>query len=140
MTIKGKPRGVVAQVRAAMAPKARLATAVGFLLGGFVPVATYVVAHYEMTSEPLYTQTATALVLGGLTFSARTVFSWAALAFENVLKALGFVVLAEGVMTFSHVEWLSFVALGYLVLINGTATACTLSVGSTSPSRALRDP
>jgi len=124
-----KPRGVVAQVRAALAPKARLATFVGFLLGGFVPVATYVVAHYELTAAPLYTQTSAALVLGGLRFSERTVFAWAALAFENVLKALGFVILSEGVMTFSHIPWLSFVALGYLVMINGTATACTLSVG-----------
>jgi|HubBroStandDraft_2_1064218.scaffolds.fasta_scaffold00990_18 VIT1/CCC1 family predicted Fe2+/Mn2+ transporter len=124
-----RPRGVVAQVRAALAPKARLATFVGFLLGGFVPVATYVVAHCELTSAPLYTQTSAALVLGGLTFSAKTVFHWAAMAFENVLKALGFVVISEGVMTFSTIHWLSLVALGYLVMINGTATACVLSVG-----------
>jgi VIT1/CCC1 family predicted Fe2+/Mn2+ transporter len=127
-----KPIGVVAQVRAALAPKARLATALGFLLGGFVPLSTYFVVHYEVTEAPLYTQTAVALAIGGLTFSAKTVFHWASLAFQGVAKALGFVVLAEGVMTFSHIQWLSVAALVYLIAINGVATGCNLSRGGAS--------
>jgi hypothetical protein len=69
-------------------------------------------------------------VLGGLVFSALTVFRWGRLAFGSPVKALGFVVLAEGVMTFCSTAWLSVVALGYLVLINAIATGCTIALGA----------
>lgn len=128
LKVKG-PLGVVDQVKLAMRPKARLATCTGFLLGGFVPLASYVVAHYEIdASAPLYTQLATVLVLGGLIFSARTVYDWARLAFRAGGKALGFVVLAEGVMTTSSTSWLAIAALVYLIAINGIATGCNLSL------------
>jgi hypothetical protein len=70
----------------------------------------------------------TYLALGGLLFSARTVYAWGRLAFQASGKALGFVVLMEGVMTMSHTPWLSPAALAYLVAINGIATGCTLSL------------
>jgi hypothetical protein len=123
------PLGVVEQVKQALKPKARLAACLGFLLGGFVPLASYVVAHFEVdTNAPLYSQLSTLLVLGGLVFSARTVYDWARLAFNASGKALGFVVLAEGVMCTSHTPWLAVSALVYLVCINGIATGCTLSL------------
>jgi VIT1/CCC1 family predicted Fe2+/Mn2+ transporter len=119
--------GVVAQVRTAFADKNRLATFAGFLLGGLVPMATFFVAHFEVTGllDPR-----ALLVLGGLLFSAKTVYSWSRLAFQNASKALGFVVLVEGVMIFSATAWLSWVCLGYLVVINGIATGCLLSKGN----------
>lgn len=119
--------GVVAQVRTAVAPENRLATLAGFLLGGLVPVASFFVAHYELSGawDPK-----ALLVLGGLLFSARTVFAWAKLAFQNGSKAFGFVVLVEGVMVFSGLAWLSWVCLAYLVVINGVATGCLLSKGN----------
>jgi hypothetical protein len=121
--------GVVAQVKVALRPRARLATALGFLLGGFVPLATFEVAHREIGADPLYSQLASYLVLGGLFFSMATVYAWGKLAFKVPVKALGFVVLLEGVMVTSHIGWLSVAALAYLVCINGIATGCTLAKG-----------
>ena len=122
--------GVVAQVREATKPRARLATVLGALLGGFVPTATYVVAHRELdASKPIYAQPGTLLVLGGLLYSARTVFAWGKLAFGEGSKALGFVVLLEGVLLASRTSWLSVAALLYLAAINGVATGCRLSLG-----------
>lgn len=121
--------GVVEQVTLALRPRARLATLMGFLLGGFVPLASYVVAHYEIDySAPLYTQVAVLLVLGGLVYSARTVYEWGKLAFQSPGKAVGFVVLAEGVMITGHTPWLALSALGYLISINGIATGCNLAL------------
>jgi hypothetical protein len=123
--------GVVDQVRAAFAPKARLATFLGCLLGGFVPVATFVVAHYEVDTARLgssHSVLSIVLVLGGLLFSAKTVYGWGKLAFQAPAKAFGFVILTEGVMTLAQTSWLSVAALIYLVAINGIATGCTLSL------------
>lgn len=121
--------GVVGQVQQAMRPDARMATVVGFLLGGFVPAASFVVAHYEIDrATAVWSQLATYLVLGGLVYSAKTVYAWGCMAFRMPLKAAGFVVLVEGVMMTSTHAWLSFAALAYLVVINGIATGCALSV------------
>ena len=46
---------------------------------------------------------------------------------------LGFVVLLEGVLILSHTEWLSFIALGYLICINGIATGCALALPKKIP-------
>lgn len=127
---KRAPRaaGVVEQVRVALKPKARLATFLGFLLGGFVPLASFEVAHFEVDlTQPVYAQLASYLVVGGLLFSMVTVYAWAKLAFQAPTKALGFVILLEGVMITSHAGWLAAAALCYLVAINGIATGCNLS-------------
>ena len=76
---------------------------------------------------PLYTQKALYLVLGGLAYSAKTVWQWGTVAFQNAFKAFGFVVLLEGVMVTSHILWLSITALVYLMAINGIATGCNLT-------------
>lgn len=123
-----RPLGVVQQVKLALHPKARLAAFIGFLLGGFVPLASYILAHSEFSALGLDRYRSWSLVAGGLLYSAKTVYDWACLAFTNVVKSLGFVVLLEGVMVTSHTPWLAAVALGYLIVINGTATACALSV------------
>jgi VIT1/CCC1 family predicted Fe2+/Mn2+ transporter len=44
--------GVVAHVKEALRPKNRLANTLGGLLGGFVPLATYVVSHGELDAKP----------------------------------------------------------------------------------------
>ena len=66
------------------------------------------------------------LVVAGFTYSAITVYQWATIAFKHWAKAVGFVVLMEGVIFFSHTLWLSYAALGVLVLINGISTATNL--------------
>jgi len=54
------------------------------------------------------------------------VFAWAQIAFRHPLKALGFVVLLEGAMTFVLDSWIGLPSLGLLVLINGLATGTNL--------------
>ena len=120
-----RPLGVVAQVRRAFASGNRLAAFVGLLLGGFVPLAVFVVAHSESGTFKGH-ERAWLLVAGGLVYSALTVFEWARLAFTSVPKSVGFVVLVEGTMVTSTTHWLALTALGYLIGINGVATACTL--------------
>ena len=66
------------------------------------------------------------LVAGGLTYSAMTVYSWAKIAFKLPLKALGFVILLEGGMTFVPDAWIGLPSLGLLILINGLATGSNL--------------
>lgn len=114
--------GVIEQVKTA--GKHPTAATVGALLGGFVPLATYVTAH----AAPLGLTPATLLVLGGLLFSAKTVFQWGRAAFAgDPWKATGFVLLVEGVMIVAPQAWLGQAALGYLIAINAVATGCTLA-------------
>src|SRR5882757_9919598 len=116
---------IISQIN--IAARNPLPAVIGALLGALVPSATFMVGHYELTS---WTEPKALIVLGGLVFSALTVFRWGRLAFGSPVKALGFVILAEGVMTFCSTAWLSLVALGYLVLINAIATGCTIALGA----------
>jgi len=118
--------GVVAQVKTAFRANNRLAAVIGAFLGGFVPVATYTVAHYEHSGK--IWALPSALVLGGLLYSALTVFQWARKAFQSPVKAVGFVLLIEGTMVVSQIQWLSVLALVYLVGINAIATGCVLAL------------
>lgn len=123
-----RPRGIVAQTRAALRPGSRLATLLGATLGSFVPVATWVVAHREINAAlPLWRQFGSLLVAGGLAYSATNVFSWGRLAFRSPVKAAGFVVLLEGVLVGSSTHWLSLAALAVLAGINAIATGAILS-------------
>ena len=121
-----RPLGVVAQVRRAFASGNRLAAVVGVLLGGYVPVAVFVIAHQESGTFTGH-ERAWTLVFGGLAYSATTVFQWAKIAFSSAFKSVGFVVLLEGTMVTSETRWLALAALAYLVGINSVATACTLA-------------
>lgn len=126
-----RPRGIVAQTRAALRPGARLGTMLGAVLGAFVPTATYVVAHHELNPAlPLWRQFGSLLVAGGLAYSATNVFSWGRLAFRSPVKAAGFVVLLEGVLVGSRTPWLSIAALAVLAGINAIATGAILSTES----------
>jgi hypothetical protein len=121
--------GVIGQVRHALHPRALLATITGFLLGGFVPLASFWLSHRELDhGRPVYLQLTAYIVAGGLLYSAKTVYAWGKLAFHTGAKALGFVVLLEGVMILSHTPWLTMMALAYLVVINGVATGCNLAL------------
>jgi hypothetical protein len=132
--------GVVDEVERAFNRQNRLATGLGFILGGVIPVTTYLVAHRGVdAARPLYEQAASYIVAGGLYFSAKTVLGWGERAFQDRSKAFGFVVLLEGTMITSQIPVLPLVLLAILVAINGIATGCALSLDR-APVRALRSP
>jgi hypothetical protein len=114
--------GILEQMREAR--RHVLAAVVGALLGALVPIATYTVAHLELAGwrDPRST-----LVAAGLLFSAKTVWQWGRQAFACPWKATGFVLLTEGVMVTSGIQWLAQLALAYLIGINAIATACLIA-------------
>lgn len=121
---------VVSQVRAAFA-RGPVAAVLGTLLGAAVPVGVYRLVHCELAALETWRDPRALkaiFVVGGLLFSASKVFAWGRQAFRSPLLALGFVVLAEGAMTFSSEACLSIGALVYLTAINAIATACTLAL------------
>lgn len=124
--------GVIEQVKLSL--RSPMAFTVGLVLGAFVPFATYSVSHAEIDlSRPLWRQPAAYFVLGGLMFSAATVYGWGQKAFLQRTKALGFVLLMEGTMITSHTKGLALAALAYLCAINGIATACNLAGATWRP-------
>lgn len=84
------------------------------LAAGFLPVASFVIAHVEAPSNPWMW----ALVIAGLTFSAPTLVDWATKWCKDRWKSWGFTVLLEGVMVFSTVQYLAVAGLLILVAIN----------------------
>ena len=84
------------------------------IAAGFLPVASYVLAHYETKNTPAMW----ALVVAALTFSAPTLVEWAQKWCKSVWKAVGFAALLEGVMVASSTGWLGATGLVILVAIN----------------------
>ena len=122
--------GVVAQTRQAFSRGSLLGTSIGMLLGGFVPVGSFVICHQELPpASGWHFLVLALLVVGGLIFSAKTVWQWSAAAFQDRWKASGFVLLVEGIMVYSSTPWLSHAALALLVAVNGVATGVTLTRG-----------
>lgn len=138
MNVYYTPRGPIEELREALHhPPAAL---LGAAVGGVVPFATFVEAHYgAMLGSAVGGRLLSALgvdpglaksvlVCAGLLFSAKTVWKWGYVAFEDGWKATGFVLLLEGVMVFGSFEWLSRIALGYLIGINAIATGCRFAL------------
>lgn len=139
--------GPLEQLRHAAQSPAALT--LGALIGAFVPCSTFLVVHVgqllsvdglHVTAAPV-NHPGWALVAGGLAFSATTVYRWGCSAFRpsvgelSVLellythcKALGFVLLVEGVLLLSPNPELRYVALGLLVLINALGTGAALAL------------
>jgi hypothetical protein len=116
--------GVVDQVRKSMQKHNRLAMVAGAILGGFVPTASFEIARYEVQANPaMYI-----LVTGALIYSAMSVYDFAKVAFKHPAKALGFVVLLEGVLVFAKSLPLSYAGLALLVAINAIAAGNALAL------------
>jgi hypothetical protein len=129
--------GPLAQLRAARRSPGALA--LGALLGGFVPIASALTAHYGRLlvyeADGLHVATwcepRWIVVVGGLGFSAKSVYHWTLAAFSgDRLKAGAFVALLECTLLLAPLVELQCAAALYLVLIN------MLSAGS---ALALRD-
>jgi VIT1/CCC1 family predicted Fe2+/Mn2+ transporter len=104
------------QQKAVAAQKKTVGQFCAALAAGFLPIASYVIAHYESKTEPMLW----ILVAAALMFSAPTLAAWAQKWTGNAYKAWGFTILLEGVMVFSHLQALSYAGLAILVLINAT--------------------
>ena len=114
--------GVVDQIAIAFSSNNLFATICGFILGGIVPVTVFRTAHYSVADKPWLW----VLVIGGLIYSAITVFKWGQAAFSSTVKSVGFVILLEGTLTFSPDHYLAYAALAVLTMINGVATGVNL--------------
>jgi hypothetical protein len=125
-------RDVIGQIKLAFANP--LPLVIGALIGALVPIATYTVGHAELDTAG-WGSVPGAIVIGGCAFSAITVYKWGRRAFDSAFKALGFVILSEGVMSFSHVAWLSMVVLGFLVAINAVANGANLAIAHLDAER-----
>lgn len=120
------------------------AAILGAAFGGFVPIASYVVAHVMLAGIELadaYTHLATYFVIGGLLYSAPTVYAWLKKAVGSDdwigrIKPFGFVLLLEGVMLINYdhiaVQAVSYAALGFLVFINAVSSGCKLALRRTA--------
>lgn len=92
----------------------RIAAMIG---AGFLPVASFAIAHFEAPYNPALW----VLVAAALLFSAPTLVTWAAQWCGSIYKAIGFATLLEGVMVFSHIQPLAYAGLAILVLINAVS-------------------
>jgi VIT1/CCC1 family predicted Fe2+/Mn2+ transporter len=103
-----------APIKVSAAQKRTIGQFVAAIASGFLPIASFVIAHHEAASEPLLWL----LVAAALAFSAPSVASWAQKWCGHAVKAWGFTVLLEGVLVFAHHEALSLAGLAMLVMIN----------------------
>jgi hypothetical protein len=101
VTIKAAQRRTIGQFIAASA-------------AAFMPLASYIVAHYETEASPWKWL----LVLAALSFSAPTLAQWAQTWCKGQSKAWGFTILLEGVLIGSSTQYLAIAGLVILVSIN----------------------
>lgn len=121
-------RSVVAQVKSAFSRDNRVAAIIGGILGGSVPFGAYWLAHREIDwAASLWSQPKVLFLLGALLFSAKTVYQWGQQAFQDPWKAVGFVLVVEGIMVMSDTAWLASGFLAILIGVNFVATAATLA-------------
>ena len=123
-----RTRSIVGQIQDTFRAGERLSAALGLVTGAFAPTGVFAITHSCLTEAPLHTQPLAWIAGGGLVFSAMTVVTWANTMFRNPIKAFGWTLLIEGIMTFApdHLAWLSYACLGLLVFVNAVANACNL--------------
>jgi VIT1/CCC1 family predicted Fe2+/Mn2+ transporter len=103
-----------APIKINAAQKRTIGQFVAAIASGFLPIASFVIAHHEAGTDPVLWL----LVVAALMFSAPSVAGWAQKWCGNKIKAWGFTVLLEGVLVFAHHEALSLGGLAMLVMIN----------------------
>lgn len=138
--MKRAQSSVIEQVRMALCRENALSMVCGAILGGFIPIATFLIVHHDLPLidlngpilSTIFRLLEVLLVIGGLVFSAKTCVAWTSQAFQDRVKAIAWVVLLEGVMILSPIHHLSMVGLGLLVAINGIATGCNLALNRKS--------
>lgn len=101
------------------------------------PITTYTLAHHVWDPTAGFLQPATPFIAGGLLYSASTVYDWLNTTLKHRGKAIGFMVLIEGAMTFINLSALTLCLLALLVAINVVGTCTTLKFNK--PARGKPD-
>jgi hypothetical protein len=121
---------ITRQLALAFQKENRLATTIAGLMGSFVPLGVYATTHalpivHGKDGIGIQFVILSILALAGCVFSAKSVFQWGRLVFNDTYKAVGFAILLEGFLSASAIlpdflffQVLGMVALAYLVLIN----------------------
>lgn len=115
----GKPAAqrklpTAAPIKVSAAQKRTIGQFAAAIASGFLPIASFVIAHHEAGADPILW----VLVVAALAFSAPSVAGWAQKWCGHAVKAWGFTILLEGVLVFAHHEALSLGGLAMLVMIN----------------------
>lgn len=119
----------VEKVKMATHKNKRLAFILGAIAGGFVPVASYSIAHLQAPQAEGFTCFVSwMMVIGGLIYSALSVYDFGKQAFGSSAKAVGFVMLTELVLVFGQLDWLCYAALTVLVGINAVIAGVNLAM------------
>jgi hypothetical protein len=84
------------------------------IAAAFLPVVSFVVAHYEMAEN----HWKIILVIAALMFSAPTLVDWAVRWTNSKFKAIGFTALLEISMLASSTAFITYVGLAILCVIN----------------------
>ena len=113
---KTRKQVTAAPIKVSAAQKRTIGQFCASIAAGFLPVASFIMAHIESKDNPYLW----ILVAAALVFSAPTLAEWAGKWCGSMVKAWGFTVLLEGVMVFSHTEALSIAGLVILVAINAS--------------------
>lgn len=113
---KTRKQATAAPIKINAAQKRTIGQFMASIAAGFLPIASFVMAHYESKEN----QMLWILVAAALAFSAPTLVLWAKKWCGGMVKAVGFSVLLEGTMVFSHTVWLSYAGLFILVAINAS--------------------
>ena len=135
---------VVDQVKVAFKPSNLLATLGGMLVGALAPVSTFWVSHHEFNMDPIGNLAIGRdvvdglIIVGGCVLSARSVYDWTRIFFRDQYKAVGFVLMAECAMSFCSTHWLNWLALAYLVVINGISSGCNVALDQKVAPKAVR--
>lgn len=138
---------ITVQIATALHKQNRLATALGALLGGIVPVMVFHVSHdlpgLPVTCFQFYFLLG--MAIGGCMFSAKSVYQWGFLAFNrDKMKAVAFALLLEGMLIMSGMRdttvmhWLGYVALAYLVMVNAINSGCGIACEGKSAKQLAR--
>jgi hypothetical protein len=113
--------GPIQEMRDAM--RSWPAALLGAAAGAFVPIESFALMHRSAPLELRHK----ALIAACLMYSSLSVWCWMKNALGHAWKAACWVVLLEGGMLFGDIDWLQYVALGFLVVINSSHSSSVLA-------------
>lgn len=147
MGVQAEPQGFIDEVVIACRGQNRLSTYFGSVFGGIVPFLVFIEAHYDgihmgdalnalLKFEYYEIRGALLIVLGGLIVSSIKVYNAMVEAYDSKFQAGATVILLEGTLSFSHVEfhgvyWLSLIALALLMGVNALVSSTKLALKRT---------